>query len=123
LSSQLSRYLIAGASTVTLYVGGVWFFTEIINWPARPVNAVLYVTATGLSFLFNYIWVFASKAKASGALLGFLILQGFGVLLNLAWLEAGLRFTVIYPWIIAATFFAAWPFLSFIIQRRFIFNR
>jgi putative flippase GtrA len=123
LSSQLSRYLIAGAGTVGLYVGGVWFLTEIVNWPARPVNAGLYISATGLSFLFNYLWVFKSEAKASGALAGFLTLQAFGVLLNIAWVEAGLRFTDIYPWIIAAGFFAAWPFLSFLIQRQFIFNR
>jgi len=67
LSGQLSRYLIAGAGTVGLYVGGVWFFTEIMNWPARPVNAVLYIIATALSFLFNYKWVFKSDAKAGGA--------------------------------------------------------
>lgn len=123
MSGQLSRYLVAGAGTVGLYVGGVWFLTEIIHWPARPVNAVLYIAATGLSFLFNYVWVFKSDAKAAGALAGFLILQGFGVLLNIAWVEAGLRFTSFYPWIIAASFFAAWPFLSFLIQRQFIFNR
>jgi putative flippase GtrA len=123
LSRQLARYLIAGAGTVGLYVGGVWFLTEIIHWPARPVNAGLYISATGLSFLFNYIWVFASKAKAGGALVSFLALQAVGVLLNLAWVEAGLRFTMLYPWIIAASFFALWPFLSFLIQRHFIFNR
>lgn len=106
-----------------LYVGGVWFFTEVLLWPVRPVNAVLYIMATGLSFLFNYLWVFKSEAKAGGALFGFLLLQAFGVLLNLAWVETGLRFTAVYPWIIAAAFFAAWPFLSFLIQRRFIFNR
>ncbi|MEP3655855.1 MAG: hypothetical protein ABJO36_13260 [Litorimonas sp.] len=67
--------------------------------------------------------MFASKANAGGALVLFGLWQVFGVILNIGWVEAGLRFTVIYPWIIAATFFAIWPFLSFAIQKRYIFNR
>lgn len=123
MSTPLVRYLTAGAATVGLYVGGVWFGTEILNLPARPVNAFFYVTATAISFALNYMWVFRATVNVKGAIINFLLLQGFGVIFNLSWVEVGLRFTPFYPWIIAATYFAIWPFLSFTIQKRFIFNR
>jgi len=123
MNSQIGRYLTAGLGTVGLYVGGVWFGTEILNLPARPVNAVFYILATLIAFALNSKWVFGSKASARKTLILFLILQGFGILLNLSWVEAGLRFTQLYPWIIAASYFAIWPFLSFTLQKRYIFNR
>jgi len=123
MSRQIGRYLTAGLGTVVLYVGGVWFGTEILSLPARPVNVGFYALSTIIAFLLNFKWVFASKSNASTSLILFLIWQGFGVLLNAGWLEAGLRFTSLYPWLIAASFFAIWPFLSFTIQKRYIFNR
>ncbi|WP_427453610.1 GtrA family protein [Litorimonas sp. WD9-15] len=123
MSRQLGRYLTAGLGTVALYVGGVWFGTEILHLPVRPTNVVLYIAATALSFALNYKWVFASKTSAGRSLFLFLLLQAFGVLLNIIWVEAGLRLTHLYPWIIAATYFAIWPFLSFAVQKRYIFNR
>jgi len=123
VQSQIGRYLAAGFGTVGLYVGGVWLGTEIIGLPVRPTNAVLYSLATLISFMLNYKWVFASKASAGNALFFFILLQVFGVILNVGWVEAGLRFTTLYPWIIAATYFVIWPFLSFTVQKRVIFNR
>jgi len=123
MPSQVGRYLTAGLGTVGLYVGGVWLGTEILGLPIRPTNAGLYVLATLISFVLNYKWVFASKANAGNAIILFSFLQVFGVVLNLIWVEAGLRFTLLYPWIIAGTYFAIWPFLSFAIQKRYIFNR
>jgi len=123
MKSQIARFLIAGMGTVGLYVGGVWFGTDILNLPARGVNAVFYVLATAISFALNYRWVFTSNAKAGSALFRYLLLQAFGIILNFSWVEAGLRFTQLYPWIIAASYFVIWPFLSFNIQKRVIFNR
>lgn len=120
--SQLSRFLIAGGGTVGLYVGGVWLGTEVMNLPVRPVNIFFYVLATAISFALAYIWVFTSQAKKSSALLRYILLQTFGVVCNAAWLEAGLRFTPLYPWIIAAAYFAVWPFISFSVQRKYIFK-
>ena len=123
MQSQVGRYLMAGLGTVALYVGGVWLGTDIFGLPVRPTNALLYTLATLISFMLNYKWVFASKASAGNALFLFILLQAFGVVLNLGWVETGLRFTSLYPWIIAATFFIIWPVLSYAIQKRFIFNR
>ncbi|XPH49049.1 GtrA family protein [Litorimonas sp. RW-G-Af-16] len=60
--SQLSRFLIAGVGTVGLYIGGVWWGTEIAGFPPRAVNWVFYILATGISFLLAYLWIFKSKA-------------------------------------------------------------
>lgn len=120
--SQLTRFLIAGGATVALYVGGVWFGTEMMSLPARPVNIFFYVLATVISFVLAYMWVFSSQANKGRALFRYLLLQGFGVILNALWLEAGLRFTPLYPWIIAAAYFAVWPFISFTVQRRYVFS-
>ena len=123
MKSQIGRYLTAGFGTVGLYVGGVWFGTDILNLPVRPTNAGLYLVATLISFGLNYKWVFASQSNAGRALVLYGVLQAFGVILNLAWVEAGLRLTALYPWVIAATYFILWPFLSFTLQKRYIFNR
>jgi putative flippase GtrA len=123
MSGQIKRYLLAGGFTVGLYVGGGWLGTQVFTLPVRPTNALLYITTTGLSFLLNYKWVFTSKANAGGALMSFIALQIFGILFNIIWVETGLRFTYLYPWIIAASFFAVWPVLSFTIQKHLIFNR
>ena len=120
--SQLSRFLIAGGATVGLYVGGVWFGTEVMSLPARPVNIFFYALATAISFVLAYKWIFTSTASKKSALLGYLALQAFGVVFNAAWLEVGLRFTPLFPWVIAAAYFAIWPFLSFTVQRKYIFG-
>lgn len=120
--SQLTRFLIAGGATVGLYVGGVWLGTEVMGLPARPVNIVFYILATAISFALAYVWVFTSQAKKSSALFRYLLLQAFGVICNVLWLEAGLRFTPFYPWLIAAAYFAFWPLISFTAQRRYIFK-
>ena len=120
--SSLSKFLIAGTATVGLYVGGVWLGTDILHWPVRPVNIVFYALATAISFALNYIWVFSSKTNAAAAIGRYLLLQGLGAILNYLWLEGGLRFTPLYPWIIAAAYFTIWPFISFTVQRQFIFK-
>ena len=120
--TQLTRFLIAGGATVGLYVGGVWLGTEVLNLPARPVNIFFYVLATSISFALAYIWVFTSQAKKLSALFRYLLLQAFGVACNAAWLEAGLRLTPFFPWVIAAAYFAVWPFISFTVQRKYIFK-
>ena len=120
--SQLLRVLIAGTATVGLYVGGVWLGTEVLHLPARPVNIGFYILATAISFVLAYIWVFTSQASKQSALMRYILLQVFGIICNAAWLEAGLRFTPLYPWIIAAAYFAIWPFISFTVQRKFIFG-
>jgi len=123
MKNQIGRFVTAGAGTVGLYVGGVWFGTEILDWPVRPVNAGFFILATLFAFALNYRWVFASQAKPGRSLLLFSLLRGFGIILNLMWVEAGLRFTSLYPWIIAASFFGFWALFSFTILKRFIFNR
>ncbi len=123
MKSRIGRYLTAGLGTVGLYVGGVWFGTEVLDLSVRPTNAFFYFLATLISFGLNYIWVFASKARPGNALTLFILLQAVGVGLNVIWVEAGLHFTSLYPWVIAAAYFAAWPFLSFSMQKRYIFNR
>ena len=123
MQTQIRRYLTAGFGTVGLYVGGVWLGTDIFGFPVRPTNALLYGIATFISFALNYKWVFASKASAGRTLITFITLQAVGVILNIGWVEAGLRFTQLYPWIIAATYFLIWPLLSFTVQKRVIFNR
>lgn len=120
--NELGRFLVAGGSTVALYVGGVWLGTDVLSLPVRPVNIFFYVLATAISFALAYKWVFTSKANPAGALGRYLILQAVGVVCNVLWVEGGLRFTSAYPWIIAAAYFAIWPFLSFTVQRRFIFR-
>lgn len=119
--NQIARFIIAGGATVGLYVGGVWFGTDVLGLPVRPVNITFYILATAISFALSYIWVFQSSAKASGAITRYLILQAVGVVLNALWVEGGLRLTPLYPWVIAATYFAVWPFISFTVQRRFVF--
>jgi len=121
--TQISRYLTAGGAMVGFYVGGVWIGTEVFNLPARPINITLYVTATLISFMLAYKWVFAATVNPRRALVLFSLLQVGGVILNALWLEAGLRFTPLYPWIIAASFFIFWPFLSYRIQQGYIFKR
>jgi putative flippase GtrA len=123
VQSQVGRYLTAGFGTVGLYVGGVWLGTEILGLPVRPTNAALYVLATLVAFALNSKWVFASEASAGRTLVLFILLQILGVGLNIGWVEIGLRFTALYPWIIAASFFLIWPVLSFTVQKRYIFNR
>lgn len=118
---QLSRFLIAGVGTVGLYVGGVWFGTEIMSLPARPVNVFFYLLALALSFTLAYVWIFSSTASKKSALFRYTLLQIFGVVCNALWLEAGLRFTPLLPWIIAAAYFAIWPFISFKAQQKYIF--
>lgn len=120
--SQLARFLIVGGTTVAFYVGGVWFGTEVMALPARPVNIFFYVLTTIIAFVLAYIWVFSSQANKGRALVRYFMLHGCGVILNALWLEAGLRFTPLYPWIIAAAYFAFWPFISFTIQRRYVFS-
>lgn len=116
------RFLVAGAGTVGLYIGGVWFGTEIMAWNPRIVNIVFYCLATGISFLLAYFWIFQSTARPGSAILRYTALQLGGVVLNQLWVEGGLRFTDIYPWIIAATYFAVWPFISFFAQRKLVFK-
>lgn len=120
--AQLIRFLTAGSGILIFYVGGVWIGTDILGWPARPVNISLYVLATFIAFAITYKWVFAARVNPKRALSLFLLWQFCGIILNALWVEAGLRFTAFYPWIIAASFFAIWPFLSYNVQRRFIFK-
>ena len=120
--SPFIRFLIAGGATVGLYVGGVWFGTDMMGLPTRPVNWFFYVLATSISFVLAYLWVFTSSAKRGQALFRYILLQLFGVILNTLWVEGGLRFTLLYPWVIAASYFAIWPFLSFTAQRHYIFK-
>jgi len=119
---ELTRFLIAGGTTVGFYVGGVWLGTEVMSLPPRPVNIVFYILATTFSFILAYVWIFTSSANKKTALIRYLILQAFGVACNMLWVEAGLRFTAFYPWIIAAAYFAFWPFISFTVQRQYIFK-
>lgn len=81
-----------------------------------------YVLATSISFVLAYKWVFGSTAHKGKAVFRYLLLQLFGIILNYAWMEAGLRFTSFYPAIIAAAYFIVWPFISFTTQQKFIFK-
>ena len=119
---QISRYLTAGSAVIAFYVCGVWVGTDILGLPPRPVNISLYVTATFISFALAYKWVFAATGNPKRALILFCLLQLGGVIFNALWVEAGLRLTRIYPWIIAASFFAVWPFISYRLQRQYIFK-
>ena len=123
MKSQSGRYLTGGVGTILFYVGGVWLCTEIFGLPVRPSNAALYTAATLIAFALNYKWVFASESHAGRSLVLFGLLQLFGVALNIVWVEGGLRLTPLYPWIIAASFFIFWPFISFTLQKNYIFNR
>jgi len=116
------RFLIMGGITVGLYVGGVWFGTEVMGLPPRLVNIFFYVLSTLIAFVLAYLWVFTSQANKGRALMLYLLLHGCGVFVNAAWPEAGLRFTSLYPWIIAAAYFLVWPFFSFTIQKKYIFK-
>ena len=120
--NQFTRFLINGGATVGLYVGGVWFGTEIADLPVRAVNWFFYALATLISFIFAYRWVFSSSAKQGPALLRYVLLALFGLGLNTLWMEGGLRFTPILPWIIAAAYFLIWPFLSYSVQRHYVFK-
>jgi len=120
---QVSRYLTAGIFMIALYVGSVWVSTEILEFPARAANFIIYVACTLISFTLAYKWVFAATVNPRRALVLFSLLQVGGIILNALWLEAGLRFTPLYPWIIAASFFIFWPFLSYRIQQGYIFKR
>jgi len=121
--TQLTRYLSAGTAMIIFYVGGVWLGTHIFGLPARPVNITFYVISTLISFTLAYKWVFAATVNPRRALVLFSLLQVGGIILNALWLEAGLRFTPLYPWIIAASFFIFWPFLSYRVQQGYIFKR
>ncbi|MGB3455296.1 MAG: GtrA family protein [Litorimonas sp.] len=123
MTAQFQRFLLMGAAMVSLYVGGVWLGTDVAGLPARPVNLAFYVLTTAVAFLITYRWVFGSDVGKRRALPLYLLWQGVGILLNAFWMEAGLRFTGLAPWVIAAVYFVAWPFLSFSVQRRFVFNR
>ena len=107
---------------IAFYVGGVWLGTDIFGLPPRLVNIGFYVTATFISFVLAYKWVFAATGNPKRALALFLTLQLFGVGLNALWVEGGLRFTPLYPWVIAASFFIIWPFISYRIQKTYIFE-
>lgn len=119
---QLARFLTSGAGVVALYVGGVWVGTEIWNLPPRPVNISFYILSTFIAFILAYKWVFTAQVNPKRALSLFLLWQLVGIGLNAFWVEAGLRYTGLFPWIIAASFFAVWPFLSFSVQRHYIFK-
>ena len=116
------RFIINGGATICLYVGGVWYGTQIAGLPARPVNWFFYALATLISFTFAYRWVFTSSAQKRSALLRYILLALFGLGLNTLWMEGGLRFTPILPWIIAAAYFLIWPFLSYSVQRHYVFK-
>ena len=120
--SQFGRFLLAGSATVGLYVGGVWFGTDLMSWPPRQVNIFFYVLATTISFCLAYLWIFNSKANVNNAMTRYLILQALGVVFNYLWLEAGLRFTSLYPWLIALSYFSIWAVLSFTAQRLYVFK-
>ena len=120
--NQFTRFLINGGATVGLYVGGVWFGTEIAGLPARPVNWVFYALATLVSFVFAYRWVFSSDTGQGQALFRYILLALFGAGLNSLWMEGGLRFTPLLPWMIAAAYFLIWPFISYSVQRHYIFK-
>ena len=107
---------------ILFYVGGVWIGTDILGLAPRPVNISVYVTATFISFMLAYKWVFAATGNPKRALVLFCTLQLGGIIFNALWVEAGLRLTQIYPWIIAASFFAVWPFISYRIQQKYIFQ-
>ena len=121
--NQLTRFLTSGSAVLAFYVSGVWLGTDVLNLPARPVNIVFYVTATFIAFAVAYKWVFTGSTNPKRALGLFLLWQFIGIILNALWVEAGLRFTNLVPWVIAASFFAFCPFLSFNVQRHFIFKR
>ena len=123
MSPALRRFLIMGAAMVSLYVGGVFWGTQILDLPARPVNVFFYVVTTAVAFIITYQWVFGSDAGARHALPRYLLWQGVGIALNALWMEGGLRFTPLFPWVIAAIYYVVWPFLSFRVQQRFVFNR
>ena len=120
--NQFTRFIINGGATICLYVGGVWFGTEIAGLPVRPVNWFFYALATLISFIFAYRWVFSSGARQGTALLRYSLLSLFGLGLNTLWMEGGLCFTPLPPWIIAAAYFGVWPFFSYAIQKRYIFK-
>ena len=124
--TPLIRFLTAGTAILIFYAGGVWVGTDILGLPARPVNISFYILATFIAFAITYKWVFKANANPEvdpkRALPLFLLWQFIGIILNALWVEAGLRFTDFYPWIIAASFFTIWPFLSFNVQRQFIFK-
>ena len=107
---------------IAFYVGGVWLGTDIFGLPPRPVYIGFYVTATFISFALAYKWVFTATGNPKRALILYLILQLFGIGFNALWVEGGLRFTSLYPWLIAASFFIIWPFISYRIQNKYIFE-
>jgi len=111
-AKQFIRFLTGGSGVLAFYVGGVWVGTDILNLPVRPVNISLYIISV----------VFSTRVNAKKALALFLLWQCVGIILNTLWVEAGLRMTNLYPWVIAASFFTVWPFLSFNVQRRYIFK-
>ncbi|MGB6230053.1 MAG: GtrA family protein [Litorimonas sp.] len=123
MNSALARFLLMGGAMVALYVGGVWLGTEPLALPARPVNLVAYCLTTAVAFLLTYHWVFGSDVGARRALPRYLLWQGVGIVLNAFWMEAGLRFTPFWPWVIAAVYYLLWPFASFRVQQRLVFNR
>ncbi|MEM7728622.1 MAG: GtrA family protein [Pseudomonadota bacterium] len=123
MNPQFQRFLLMGGAMVSLYVGGVWLGTEGAGLPARPVNVFFYCLTTAVAFFVTYRWVFGSDVGKRRALPLYLLWQGVGIGLNALWMETGLRFTGLAPWLIAAIYFVAWPFLSFTVQRRFVFNR
>jgi len=116
------KFIGAGAGTVGLYIFGVWFGSEILGLPVLPLNVVLYTLASLASFAINYKWVFAAESGAGQALFRYGMLQVAGIVMNAIWVEAGLRLTNLWPWVIAATWFILWPLLSYAVQRRLVFT-
>ena len=123
MSAQVWRYILAGMISVGVYVGGVWLGTDVLGLPVRLVNIGFYILSSLVAYGFNAKWVFESRAPARETLAPFMLMRGFGVILNIGWVEAGLRWTSLYPWVLAASFFAVWPLIAFIIQKRVIFKR
>ncbi|WP_329110112.1 GtrA family protein [Micromonospora sp. NBC_01699] len=88
LRTGFVRYLVVGGGSAALDTGLLWLLHGAFEVWLPLATFVGVVTSTGLNFLLNRSWVFASTGGAGGQLVRYLILVGVNWVLTVLMVSA-----------------------------------
>jgi putative flippase GtrA len=116
------RFIVVGALSVGIYVGGVALLHRVVGMGPEVANVIAYLAGTLLNYFLNFYWSFQSNRSHQAAVWRFILVQAFGVVLNTLYVWAMLRFVAMPVEIVAISFTVIWPFFSFFALRYWAFR-
>jgi putative flippase GtrA len=116
------RFIIVGALSVGTYVGGVALLHRVLEMGPAVANVIAYLAGTLLNYFLNFYWSFQTNRSHQAAVWRYVLLQGFGVVLNTVYVAAMLALFSIPLELAALSFTVIWPFFSFFALRYWAFR-